>query len=192
MNPYAYICNIQTPKLTSAQEAMEKTLLTLLDEKELHRITVKEVCQSANVARSTFYAYYDVIDDCLENIENRFLQEIIQITSALENRENAEEIDFSFFEETIGYLLSKRRLLHLLLIKRYNARFVNKWKDAIKFHLYQQMPNGLSDKNRELTLEIIASGTLGAYQYWLKSSHEPDIAYVKQLLRRTLEVYIKQ
>lgn len=192
MNPYGYVCDLQVQKVTPAQEAMETALLLLLDEKELHQISVKEVCQRANVARSTFYTYYDVIDDCLQAIENRFLHEIIAMTTALENRENLDGIDLSFFEETLGYLKDNQRLLYLFMIKRYNTRFVNRWKDAIKYHLYRQIPSRISDKNRELTLEIIASGTIGAYQYWLKNPYELDSGYVKQLLRRTLEVYIRQ
>lgn len=192
MNPYGYVCDLQVQKVTPAQEAMETALLLLLDEKELHQISVKEVCQRANVARSTFYTYYDVIDDCLQAIENRFLHEIIAMTTALENRENLDGIDLSFFEETLGYLKDNQRLLYLFMIKRYNSRFVNRWKDAIKYHLYQQIPSRISDKNRELTLEIIASGTIGAYQYWLKNPYELDSGYVKQLFRRTLEVYIRQ
>ena len=192
MNPYGYVCDLQVHKVTPAQEAMETALLLLLDEKELHQISVKEVCQRANVARSTFYTYYDVIDDCLQAIENRFLHEIIAMTAALENRENLDGIDLSFFEETLGYLKDNQRLLYLFMIKRYNSRFVNRWKDAIKYHLYRQIPSRISDKNRELTLEIIASGTIGAYQYWLKNPYELDSGYVKQLLRRTLEVYIRQ
>ena len=192
MNPYGYVCDLQVHKVTPAQEAMETALLLLLDEKELHQISVKEVCQRANVARSTFYTYYDVIDDCLQAIENRFLHEIIAMTTALENRENLDGIDLSFFEETLGYLKDNQRLLYLFMIKRYNSRFVNRWKDAIKYHLYQQIPSRISDKNQELTLEIIASGTIGAYQYWLKNPYELDSGYVKQLLRRTLEVYIER
>ena len=192
MNPYGYVCSLKIQKCTPAQESIENALLLLLDEKELHQISVKEICHRANVARSTFYAYYDVIDDCLLGIENRFLHEIIEMSMELENRENVTSIDLSFFEETIGYIQENQQKLYLFMIKRYNARFVNRWKDAIKYHLYQQMPNQISGKNKELTLEIIASGTIGAYQYWLRNPYDLDICYVKQLLRKTLEVYIKQ
>ena len=126
---------------------MKEALLSLIDEKELHRISVKEICEKANVARSTFYAYYDVIDDCLLVIENRFM------------------------------------------IKRYNARFINKWKDAIKYHLYQRVSIQIGEKNRELSLEIIASVAMGAYTYWLRNPYDIDIAYVKHLIRKTIEGY---
>lgn len=189
MNPYEYVCNLQVQKVTPAQAAIENALLSLLEEKELNKISVKEICERASVARSTFYTYYDVTDDCLFAIENRFLHEMVEMNMALKTSEKVESIDFSFFEETLGYIKKNQRKLYLFMIKRYNSRFVNRWKDAIKYHLYEQMPNRLSDENKELTLEIIASGTIGVYQYWLNNPYELDICYVKQLLRRTLEAY---
>lgn len=192
MNPYEYVCSLTVQKITPAQSAIENALLKLLDEKELHQISVKEICQQANVARSTFYAYYNVTDDCLQIIENRFLHEIMEKTTALNTSNEMGKLDLSFFDETIEYIKSNRNKLYLFLLKRYNFRFVSRWKDAIKYHMYQQMPAGISNRNKELTLEIIASGTIGAYQYWLKNPEEIDISYVKKLLLKTLEVYIKQ
>ena len=97
MNPYKYVCDLTVANVTASQESIEAALLFLLDEKELHRISVKEICEKANVARSTFYAYYDVIDDCLVVIENRFLRNIIELTMRLEGCEKIEKVDLSFF-----------------------------------------------------------------------------------------------
>ena len=189
MNPYKYVCDLPVLNVTAAQESIEEALLSLLNEKELHRISVKEICEKANVARSTFYAYYDVIDDCLLIIENRFLHNVIDLTMKLEGQEKIEDVDLSFFEETLQYIQSNQKMLYLFMIKRCNARFINKWKDAIKYHLYQRMPMQIDEKNKELTLEIIASVAMGAYQYWLRNPYDIDVAYVKQLIRRTIEGY---
>lgn len=189
MNPYEYVCDLPALNVTAAQEAIEEALLSLLDEKEVYKISVKELCDRANVARSTFYAYYEVIDDCLLIIENRFLHEIVEMNMELKGCEKIGSVDLSFFEETLRYIKDNQKKLYLFMIKRYNYRFVNKWKDAIKYHLYQRMPNRIGDKNKELTLEIIASEAIGAYQYWLKNPYELDVCYVKQLIRKTMEAY---
>lgn len=57
MNPYTYVCDLPVQNVTSAQEAIERALLALNEEKEIYQITVRELCGRANVARSTFYAY---------------------------------------------------------------------------------------------------------------------------------------
>ena len=192
MNPYKYVCELQNRNATQAQEAIEKALLSLLDEKELYKISVKELCNRANVARSTFYAYYDVIDDCLLTVEDRFLSEIIAMNADLMCHEKIETMDLSFFERTLEYIRSNQKMLYLFMVKRYNHRFVDKWKDAIKYHLYQRMPEQIGEKNKELTLEIVASVAIGAYQYWLKNPYDIDIPYVKKLIRRTISAYTEQ
>lgn len=192
MNPYAYVCELQKQNITAAQQSIEVTFITLLYEKELYKISVKELCERANVARSTFYAYYDVIDDCMLSVENGFLYEIVRMNTELKGCDKIETIDLSFFEDTIQFIKNNQKMLYLFLHKRYNHRFVSRWKDAIKYHLYERIPYQISDKNKELTLEIIASETIGAYQYWLKNPYEPDIDYVKRLIRRTIEAYTEQ
>ena len=50
-------------------------LLTLLQKKPLSRITVKEICEGADVNRSTYYAYYADPYDQLNQMVQTFLQE---------------------------------------------------------------------------------------------------------------------
>lgn len=189
MNPYEYVCDLKISKVTPAQESIEKALLLLLEEKEFYDITVKEISEKAFVARSTFYAYYDTSDDCLVMIENRFLKGIIAINKSLKCSEKADYIDLSFFEETLKYIKDHQKMLYLLMVKRYDHRFISIWKDAIKYHLYDRISERISENNRDLALEMIASAAISAYQYWLKHPYDPDIDFVKCLIRRTIEAY---
>ena len=192
MNPYEYICKLPVNSITSAQEAIEQALLSLYEEKEVYQISVKELCARASVARSTFYTYYDVIDDCLLEIENRRIQEILALNDKLQGQESIQEMDLSFYENTVNYIKDNHKILYLFLIKRPNYRFINKWKDGIKYHLYSRMPVTINEKNKGLTLEIIASETIGAYTYWIQNPYEIDFAYVEKLVRRSLEAYVEQ
>ena len=114
MNPYTYVCDLPVQNITSAQEAIERALLALNEEKEIYKITVRELCGRANVARSTFYAYYDVIDDCLQSIENRCMQELVMLNEALQSQESIDKLDLSFFEQTIRYIEENKKLLVLM------------------------------------------------------------------------------
>jgi AcrR family transcriptional regulator len=49
---------------------MQEALIELLEEKEFDRITIKEICERAQVNRSTFYLHYDNVNDLLgETVE---------------------------------------------------------------------------------------------------------------------------
>lgn len=56
---------------------MDGALVSLLAEKDLQFVTVKEICERAGVSRSTFYLHYgtigDLLDECLDAVMERFL-----------------------------------------------------------------------------------------------------------------------
>ena len=44
----------------------DKALLSLLEKKPLEYITIREICETAGVNRSTFYLHYENISDLLK------------------------------------------------------------------------------------------------------------------------------
>jgi AcrR family transcriptional regulator len=56
------------------QRVLKGALLKLLAEKPINKITVKEVCELADVNRATFYAHYADCFALLANIENDLLE----------------------------------------------------------------------------------------------------------------------
>ena len=55
------------------QKVLKDSLLQLLEKKPINKITVKEVCELAELNRATFYAHYTDCLDLLESIENEML-----------------------------------------------------------------------------------------------------------------------
>lgn len=58
--------NKSESKYFNTARRMDEALLSLLSEKELAYITVKELCHRAGVNRSTFYLHYESIADLLQ------------------------------------------------------------------------------------------------------------------------------
>lgn len=56
------------------QRILKEALLTLLREKPINKITVKELCDLAELNRATFYALYSDCFALLESIENELLE----------------------------------------------------------------------------------------------------------------------
>ena len=62
--------NKNESKYFKSAEKMHTVLLTLLDSKDFELISVKEICETAGVNRSTFYLHYDNVNDLLhETVE---------------------------------------------------------------------------------------------------------------------------
>ena len=58
--------NKNESKYFKSAEKMHTALLTLLDRKDFELISVKEICETAGVNRSTFYLHYDNVNDLLQ------------------------------------------------------------------------------------------------------------------------------
>ena len=69
--------NKSESKYFHAALCMDEALISLLKEKDLEYITVKEICEKAGVNRSTFYLHYDTIADlvneAIETVNQRFM-----------------------------------------------------------------------------------------------------------------------
>ena len=58
-------------------ELLKQALIELLQKKDMDRISIKELCETAGINRSTFYTYYDTQHELLEEIEDDILKELI-------------------------------------------------------------------------------------------------------------------
>ncbi|MBE5911826.1 TetR/AcrR family transcriptional regulator [Pseudobutyrivibrio sp.] len=58
--------NKNESKYFKSAEKMHRALISLIDKKDFELITVKEICETAEVNRSTFYLHYDNTSDLLK------------------------------------------------------------------------------------------------------------------------------
>ena len=63
------------------KKIIKDTLIKLLSEKDIKKVTVSEICKLADVNRATFYRYYLDVYDLLDKIEEDFINELNQLYS---------------------------------------------------------------------------------------------------------------
>ena len=56
------------------KKVIKDTFLSLLEKKNISNISVKELCEMADINRGTFYRYYIDIYDLLKKIEDEFIE----------------------------------------------------------------------------------------------------------------------
>lgn len=59
-----------------SQEKIEKTFVELIQAKEIHEISVTDICKKTNLNRSTFYANYLDIYDLADKIREKLELEV--------------------------------------------------------------------------------------------------------------------
>ena len=66
--------SLESRRVRMTKTLIKKTLAELLQEKGICAVTVKELCQCADINRSTFYAHYEDVFAVLRDIERDFIK----------------------------------------------------------------------------------------------------------------------
>ena len=63
-------------RIKYTKKVIKESFFQLLEEKDITKVTVSELCEKADINRATFYRYYIDIFDLLEKIKEEFVKEI--------------------------------------------------------------------------------------------------------------------
>lgn len=80
---------------------MESAMLKLMKTYDFEKITVKKICEKAQVNRSTFYAHFIDIYDMLDKMENELRAELLQSYQTEKEKQIFSEKSFLHFLEHI-------------------------------------------------------------------------------------------
>ncbi len=69
------------------KQAILQALIDLIDKKGLDQVSVSDLCQQANISRSTFYLHYKNMEDLLLSVEADFIREITEAIQDLETED---------------------------------------------------------------------------------------------------------
>ena len=120
----------QRVKLT--KRIFKDSLIEILKEKAIYNIKVKELCDKAELNRTTFYKYYENIYDVLADIEYDVLKDSEQCISEIENIcEN--QIKNTLYKQLCN-IQKNKDIYYLLLINSADNEFYEKlMKKTIDF-----------------------------------------------------------
>lgn len=79
-------------RTTSTQQIIQTNFLKLLYDNPIEKITVRELCTSANIHRGTFYRYYADLYDLQDQIEKELYEKFQKIIAASLERSLFESI----------------------------------------------------------------------------------------------------
>ncbi|NLZ47588.1 MAG: TetR family transcriptional regulator [Clostridiales bacterium] len=141
------------------QMMIRNALLTLLKEKNIEKITVKEICTLAGINRATFYRHYQNQYELLSLLQNEMLENVKKII-------NSQKCD-----------VDKLILLMLQLIydnkEEWTLLMGDDTDPRIKTKLLNFLNEYLSPKYKTqsqiMKNRFILHGFTGIFDYWIKS-----------------------
>lgn len=151
-------------RVRMTKSMMKEALLELLENKPLDKITVKDICESADVNRSTFYSYYESTKQLLLEIEDDVLNQLPVYTDSPNDYSN--ERFLSALEDFFDYVRSNERLFRILIVQRDSSRFNNRLVNTI-MEKYKSVLKTDDELIARYTYVYCASGVIGILKEWL-------------------------
>ncbi len=78
---------------------IKQSFIKLLKQKSISKISIKEICEDADINRATFYSHYKNQYDLLKQIENETINDINQYLSSYDSK-SKNYIPFDPIEKT--------------------------------------------------------------------------------------------
>ncbi len=157
------------------------TLMDLLKQKgDIHKISVRELCEKAELNRSTFYAHYNEPKDLLEELENELLtstEEHLKKIGA-ENDVGAHKYILSFLK----YIKDNDKPFRTLLIDSADANFRSKFMQQSMIQFIENLEIILSKDAEQYIYSYILNGSTGIIIQWIRSDYSIDENTICNLL----------
>lgn len=116
-------------KSSPTQKRICNILLELLQNNSLREISVKQIIGEAKINRSSFYYYFNNIDEVFINICESFVREFFDEASlsiyGLCEESSYEDICFTIWESIIAYAYNHQKVIYILLRPEHTVKLID-------------------------------------------------------------------
>ena len=162
---------------------VKNSFIRLLQQKSISKITVKEICDGAQINRATFYAHFTDPYDLLQQIEGELIDAIVQELSGYE-MDGQWEFSTEPVVRLLDYIKENAEICNLLLNGNGDLEFQKKLTDIIGQQFLPAMTSNstLSQEDAKYVLAFCAYGAVGMIKKWMSDGMQKSSALLAQLI----------
>ncbi len=162
------------------KDFLKRSLIELMKEKNINELSVKEICEKADVNRSTFYKHYSTITGLYEDVISDITENFNII--GLSAKKDGTMFTAKYFESILNYVENNRDLFLVILSKNGNIGFGE--------FLVQNTDQFIQDENiGELTkycMYFVVSGMTSIIWKWLNEENRMPAHSVARVISSLL------
>lgn len=151
-------------RVRMTKKMMKDAMLELMESRPLEKISVTDLCENADLNRSTFYAYYEDVGQLLAEIENDVLNQLPVAPDKIEDYSN--DTFLSILETFFEYVRENERLFRILIIKRDSNSFHSKLLNTV-MEKYRDLSNKNSILPSRYKYLFCLRGVMGIMKEWI-------------------------
>ena len=163
----------ESRKTQYTKMVLKNSLIELMTEKSISKITIKELCETADINRTTFYSHYEDQYQLLKSIEEEaysWAKEAIEGFSGKTDKNDT----IKYIEKIFEYLIENGNYIQVLMSEQGDINFQRNLLGFIYEQCDINIINGISKDPAksglyELYFVFLVNGSVGLIQHWLKT-----------------------
>lgn len=157
--------------------AIENSLLRMLSNTLIDDISIKKLCEEANVNRTTFYLHYSGINNVLDEIREDFIQRVLK-NYPTPKISNDNKPYFNFLKAINNEIANPPLFENFLITSNEAGSFIQHLKESFYQKIYNILESATkADKKNdcELITMFLCSGIIDSYFLWLKKGKKTSL-----------------
>ncbi len=177
-------------RIRYTRKVIQDVFLELLKEKPVAKITVKEICDKAEINRGTFYKHYQDCYDLLEKIEEEGLRAFEKLLASID----ADGVQPALVA-ILNTLRNNRQLIQALGDLTDGQRFICRLADCCFLYMEQWLgpteQSGCSEIKRDAGFAFLAGGSSSVIEWWLRSGMKESPEVIAGFISRFSESVVE-
>lgn len=172
-------------RIRYTKKTIKDAFLLLLKKQPLSKITVKAICDIAEINRATFYKYYDNAYDLLDKIELELLDDLQKKIA------ESESIDLMVTFRIILDDISTNRDMYVVLFSEngdglFREKIFKSCYDTYINDIKKFFPS-MDAHEQDWLYYYVAEGANGVLKQWIKNDMKESVSDVIHFLKRVID-----
>ncbi len=170
----------ENQRIMLTKTLLKNSLVDLMHTKSINKITIKELCENADINRSTFYLYYTDQFALLREIEEELL---------LQAREHLKNIDSNldnlhYLKELLYYMKTNSNIFYTLLCCQENLSFQISFIETSIHNLKTNLSLQCEEKISDYIYRYLTMGCLSIIIKWFEDGFDMSPEELAEMIFR--------
>jgi len=170
-------------RVIKTKKAIRDAFAELLSEKDIHKITNKDIADTAMINRKTFYNYYAGVYAVVDEIENEIIMAFNEALRDVDFKLLLRE-PYEIFKKLTSIINSDFNFYSHLMKMDNNMSLISKIILALEFNVKKSISEQISinKSTLDLVFDYAVAGMITVYQKWFNSSRTQSIEEISKSL----------
>ena len=160
-------------RVRHTKQVLKDALTKILRRKSIDQITVTELCKTAGINRNTFYSHYSSPASLMEEIEQRFCDELIEQVMEPFSRQDY----YTMLRQVCEFIYQHRDISEIVIMQKFDDHFVQLIFNACSEYTTSfWTSHGVTAVDYQFLFRYMSGGSYALIREWITSGYAEDPA----------------